>query len=91
MKAWGSALAELMRPSGNAFGFTCVLIMDLHVTLTFSILSPLSTPGLGSCTCVSSRCLGNKEEIAPLFALLGLLSGGVNNGELKQQGCLKPF
>lgn len=48
MEALGSALAELMRLLGNAFGFTCVLIMDLHVTLSFSVFSLLSPlwPGL---------------------------------------------
>lgn len=47
--------------------------------------------GLGSCLCVSSRYCGKAEGFAPSFALLGLLSGGVNNGELKKQkGCLNP-
>ena len=47
-KASGIALAESTRASCNAFGFTHVLIMGLHVPLCFSILSPMSPHRPGS-------------------------------------------
>lgn len=90
MKALGSALAVLMRPLGNAFGFTCVLSMDLHVTSSFSVFSFLSPlwPGLLH---LCEEVVIEKGLLLSLLLLLGFPSGGVNNGELKQQGCLKSF
>lgn len=57
-KALGIALAEPTRLSDNAFGFTHVLITDLHVPMCFSMLSPMPSHQPGSFPWAPARAAG---------------------------------
>lgn len=92
LRALGIALAEPTRPSDNAFGFTRVLIMDLHVPKCFSILSPMTSHQPGSFPWAPARAAGavvvERDWLLSLLSQASSQEGG-NSWELKQPGCLK--